>query len=55
MVNRNIVEGYPESAKLFSEPELLENIVNHPMTDIAIEGFDKDWNSVYGDKTILDL
>ena len=35
--------------------DVLENIVKHPMTDIAIEGFDKDWNSVYGDKTILDL
>lgn len=35
--------------------DVLENIVSHPMTDIAVEGFDKDWESVYGDKTILDL
>ena len=27
LINRNIVDGYPESAKLFSEPELLENIM----------------------------
>ena len=35
--------------------DVLENIVNHPMTNISIEGFEKDWASVYGDKTILDL
>jgi hypothetical protein len=25
------------------------------MTDAAIAGFEKDWSSVYGDKTILDF
>ena len=35
--------------------DVLENIVSHPMTDISIEGFEKDWASVYGDKTILDF
>jgi len=35
--------------------DVLESIVSHPMTDIAVDGFDKDWASVYGEKTILDL
>ena len=35
--------------------DVLESIVSHPMTDIAVEGFDRDWESVYGDKTILNL
>ena len=29
--------------------------ISHPMTDAAIESFDKDWKLVYGDKTILDF
>lgn len=35
--------------------DVLENIVSHPMTDISISGFEKDWAEVYGNKTILDL
>lgn len=35
--------------------DILKNIISHPMTDAAIEGFDKDWTSVYGNKTILEL
>ena len=35
--------------------DILANILSHPMTDAAIAGFDKDWKSVYGDKTILDF
>ncbi|MBQ6894230.1 MAG: fructose-6-phosphate aldolase [Clostridia bacterium] len=35
--------------------DVLANIVSHPMTDISIEGFEKDWASVYGDRTIMDL
>lgn len=35
--------------------DILKMLISHPMTDAAIEGFDKDWKSVYGDKTILDF
>jgi len=35
--------------------DVLENIITHPMTDISVEGFEKDWETVYGNKTILDL
>lgn len=35
--------------------DILKNIISHPMTDAAIEGFEKDWEGVYGNKTILDL
>lgn len=37
------------------DPSLLKTVISHPMTDAAIAGFDKDWNAVYGDKTILDF
>ncbi len=35
--------------------DVLKSVISHPMTDAAIEGFDKDWTSVYGDKSLLDL
>lgn len=35
--------------------DILKNVISHPMTDAAIAGFDKDWKTVYGDKTILDF
>ncbi len=35
--------------------DILKTVISHPMTDAAIAGFDKDWKSVYGDKTILDF
>ena len=35
--------------------DILKTVISHPMTDAAIAGFDKDWASVYGDKTILDF
>ena len=35
--------------------DVLKALVTHPMTDAAINGFEKDWKSVYGDKTILDF
>lgn len=35
--------------------DILKTVISHPMTDAAIEGFDKDWESVYGNKTILDF
>ncbi len=36
-------------------PDIMKGIISHPMTDAAIEGFDKDWAGVYGDKGIKDL
>ena len=34
---------------------VLKTLINHPMTDMAVAGFDKDWAATYGDKTILDF
>lgn len=36
-------------------PDLFEALVYHPLTITAIESFEKDWESIYGDKTILDM
>ncbi len=36
-------------------PDIYKNLVSHPLTDVALEGFNKDWKSVYGDKQILDF
>lgn len=35
--------------------DILKALISHPMTDAAVAGFDKDWQSVYGEKTILDF
>lgn len=35
--------------------DILKAVITHPMTDAAIAGFEKDWQGVYGDKTILDF
>ena len=35
--------------------DILKTIISHPMTDAAIAGFERDWASVYGDKTIKDF
>ena len=35
--------------------DIMKNLISHPMTDAAIEGFDRDWRSVYGDKKISDM
>jgi fructose-6-phosphate aldolase 2 len=35
--------------------DVLKMLIAHPMTDAAISGFDKDWQGVYGNKTILDF
>ncbi len=35
--------------------DIMKNLISHPMTDAAIDGFEKDWNKAYGDKTILDF
>ncbi len=37
------------------QPDIMKGIISHPMTDAAIEGFDRDWAGVYGDKGIRDL
>lgn len=34
---------------------ILRAVINYPMTDSAIEGFERDWAGVYGEKTILDF
>ncbi len=36
-------------------PSLLKTVITHPMTDKAILDFDKDWEKVYSEKTILDF
>lgn len=35
--------------------DILKAIISHPMTDAAVEGFQRDWNSAYGERTILEL
>lgn len=35
--------------------DIMKNLISHPMTDAAIEGFERDWRSVYGDKKISDM
>lgn len=35
--------------------DVLKSLIKHPMTDAAVEGFERDWKGVYGDKTILDF
>lgn len=36
-------------------PDIYKTLVSHPLTDVAVAGFEKDWKSVYGDKQILDF
>ena len=36
-------------------PELYEKLVYHPLTLYAIDDFNADWESVYGNQDILDL
>lgn len=36
-------------------PDIYKWLITHPLTDVAIDGFKKDWESVYGDKMILDF
>lgn len=36
-------------------PDIYKTLISHPLTDVAIAGFEKDWKSVYGDKQILDF
>lgn len=35
--------------------DVLSACAKHPMTDLAITGFDSDWESVYGNLKVLDL
>jgi len=35
--------------------DIYKAVISHPMTDAAINGFNSDWTSVYGEKTILDF
>ena len=35
--------------------DILKAVISHPLTDAAIDGFNKDWASIYGNKTILDF
>ena len=35
--------------------DILRRVISHPMTDAAVAEFEKDWQSVYGDKTIRDF
>lgn len=35
--------------------EVFKSLISHPMTESAVNGFSKDWQSVYKDKTILDF
>lgn len=36
-------------------PELFEGMLTHPMTDLAMEAFRRDWSGVYGDASIQEL
>jgi fructose-6-phosphate aldolase 2 len=36
-------------------PDLLEKLIYHPLTQYAIDDFDADWTSVYGDQKIGDM
>jgi fructose-6-phosphate aldolase 2 len=35
--------------------DILKILISHPMTDVSISGFKKDWKGVYGDKSIIDF
>ena len=36
-------------------PDIMTGLIKHPLTDVAVAGFEKDWQGVYGDKKIPDL
>ncbi len=36
-------------------PDLFEMLIYHPLTYYAIDDFNKDWETVYGDKKVADL
>ena len=35
--------------------KILKALISNPMTDVAVATFEKDWENVYGDKTILEF
>lgn len=35
--------------------DILKALISNPMTDVAVATFEKDWENVYGDKTILEF
>lgn len=35
--------------------DIMKLLISHPMTDAAIAGFERDWQGVYGEKTIKDF
>lgn len=36
-------------------PDIMHGLISHPLTDVACEGFLKDWRSVYGEAQLSDL
>jgi len=36
-------------------PAFFEKLIWHPMTDLALDGFEKDWTELYGDKKPIDM
>lgn len=36
-------------------PAFFEKLIWHPMTDLAIQGFEKDWADAYGEKSPMDM
>ncbi len=36
-------------------PDVLKVLISHPMTDVSLKAFEKDWKKVYGEKKILDM
>ena len=36
-------------------PAFFEKLIWHPMTDLAVAGFEKDWQNAYGDQKPIDL
>ena len=36
-------------------PELFEQLVYHPLTLYAVDDFEADWSSVYGNQKIIDM
>ncbi len=36
-------------------PNILKALISNPMTDVAVATFERDWENVYGDKTILEF
>ena len=36
-------------------PDLFDGMLSHPMTDLAMDAFRRDWAGVYGDASVQDL